>query len=62
VSAYSLIFYDFRLRELWNAFAKHTELMEIPKVERGIFSCANNFRDDFIKLREESGNQRRPEF
>jgi hypothetical protein len=62
VSAYSLIFYDFRLRELWNAFAGQHRADEIPKVERGIFPCANNFRDDFIKLREESGNQRRPEF
>jgi hypothetical protein len=41
-------------RELWNAFAKHADLMEIP-IEPANLSLCRGFIDNFIKLREEPG-------
>jgi len=41
-------------RELWNAFGKHPELMEIP-IEPANLPLCSKFRDDFIKLREQPG-------
>jgi hypothetical protein len=41
-------------RELWNAFAKHADLMEIP-IEPANLPLCRQFIDDFIKLREEPG-------
>lgn len=41
-------------RELWNAFARHTELMEIP-IDPANLPLCSRFRDDFIKLREKPG-------
>jgi hypothetical protein len=41
-------------RELWNAFSRHRELMEIP-IERSNLRLCERFRDDFIKLREQPG-------
>ncbi len=41
-------------RELWNAFAKHADLMEIP-IERANLPLCRRFMADFINLREQPG-------
>jgi len=41
-------------RELWNAFSKHADLMEIP-IERANLPLCRKFIDDLIKLREQPG-------
>ncbi len=41
-------------RELWSAFARHTELMEIP-IEPANLQLCRRFIDDFITLREQPG-------
>jgi hypothetical protein len=41
-------------RELWNAFATHTDLMEIP-IEPANLPLCRRFIDDFVKLRETPG-------
>lgn len=41
-------------RELWNAFARHTDLLEIP-IEPANLPWCTRFLDDFVSLRELPG-------